>query len=305
MTGSFPPRAFLALSRRLHFDRCISDENYLKLMFRAQLGEALNLDEPVTFNAKLQWLKLHDRNPLYTTLVDKYRVKPWVANIIGADHITKNYGVWENVEDIELDNLPERFVLKTNHDSGGVAICRNRSTFDFDAAKKTLQKSLDTNYYWSCREWPYKDVKALVFAEEYLETDSASQELTDYKVMCFDGTAQCVFTCTDRAKNDLRVDFFDLDWNHLPFTRHYPNADSAPEEPSALHEMISMAERLATGIPFVRCDFYEVEGRVYFGEMTFYPGSGFEEFEPECWDQKLGNLIVLPEIAGSGVAPHG
>ena len=271
-------------------------------MYRGIIGRKLDLTNPVSFNEKLQWLKIYDRNPLYTTLVDKYRVKQWVTDRIGSEHVTETYAMWERAEDIDISGLPDRFVLKTNHDCGGVAICRDRAAFDLDAAKKKLARHLKTNYFWRTREWPYKDVRPCVFAEEYLDPDGGTCDLTDYKVMCFGGRARCEFTCTGRAEGDLHVDFFDAGWNHLPFTRHYPNADVTPEAPKRLREMIVDAERLADGIPFVRVDFYEVAGQYYFGEMTFFPGGGMEEFDPDCWDAELGSWIELPESVGR-VAP--
>ena len=270
-------------------------------MYRSSIGKKLNLDNPATFNEKLQWLKIHDHNPLYPMLVDKYRVKQWVADRIGEEHVTRTYAMWESAEDIDITGLPERFVLKTNHDSGGVAICRNRSTFDLESAKKKLAKHLKVNYFWRTREWPYKDVKPCVFAEEYLEPTEGTSDLTDYKLMCFGGKVRCEFTCTDRAEGNLHVDFFDTDWNHLPFTRHYPNAEVAPDAPARLREMVADAEKLSEGIPCVRADFYEVAGQYYFGEMTFLPGGGMEEFDPDCWDVELGSWIELPESVGGGV----
>lgn len=273
--------------------RLVPDKLHLALMFRGTIGVWPDLDNPITFNEKLQWLKIHDRNPLYTTLVDKYLVKGWVADRIGEEHVTKTYARWENAEDIDISTLPERFVLKTNHDCGGVVICRNRSAFDLEAAKKKLAKHLRNNYFWRTREWPYRNVKPCVFAEEYLDPAEDSGDLTDYKIMCFNGKMRCAFTCTGRAEGDLRVDFFDGEWNHLPFTRHYPNANVPPSAPNRLRDMISDAEKLSAGIPFVRVDFYEAAGRYYFGEMTFFPGAGMEEFDPECWDSELGSWIQL------------
>lgn len=276
----------------------IPDAPHLKMLYRAFLGEKLDLDNPSTFNEKLQWLKIHDRNPLYTTLVDKYRVKQWVSDRIGAEHVTKTYAMWEHAEDIDISGLPERFVLKTNHDCGGVAICRDRASFDLESAKRKLSKHLKTNYFWRTREWPYKNVKPCVFAEEYLDPDEGKGDLTDYKVMCFGGKVRCEFTCTGRAGGDLHVDFFDKDWNHLPFTRHYPNAEVPPEAPARLKEMVADAERLSADIPFVRADFYEVAGQYYFGEMTLYPNSDFERFEPSEWDRKFGTWIDLEKARG-------
>ena len=201
-----------------------------------------------------------------------------------------------SLETPDFGALPERFVLKCTHDSGGLAICRDLSTFDMAAARRKIERSLANNYFWSGREWPYKDVRPRIIAEEYLDPAGEQVGLTDYKVMCFGGQARCEFTCTGRADGNLHVDFFDTEWNHMPFTRHYPNADVPPEAPERLKDMVAMAERLSEGMPFVRVDFYEVAGQYYFGEMTFYPGSGMEEFDPERWDEELGSWIELPEL---------
>ena len=260
----------LATSRGM--TRWVPDKIHLSIMYRVRIGRWPDLNNPRTFNEKLQWLKLRDHNPLYNTLVDKYAVKQWVANRIGPEHVTETYARWDRAEDIDISKLPERFVLKTNHDCGGV------------------------------REWPYKDVKPCVFAEEYLEPDASESlptrdeiDLTDYKFMCFEGEPRCAFTCVGRAKGDLRVDFFDADWRHMPFTRHYPNADASPAAPRRLREMQRLARMLSDGIPFVRVDFYEQADRIILGEMTLYPGSGFEEFDKEEWDERLGDWIVLPQ----------
>lgn len=291
------PALLYLLATAKGLTKWVPDTIHLSLEYKIRIGSFPNLTNPKTFNEKIQWLKLHDRNPLYTKLVDKYAAKEWVANRIGPQYVTETYACWNRAEDIDISGLPERFVLKTNHDCGGIAICRDRSSFDLEAARKKLAKHLRQNYYWGGREWPYKNVTPCVFAEEYLESND-SDGLPDYKVMCFGGNARCVFTCTGRAEGDLRVDFYDLDWNHLPFTRHYPNADASPEAPSCLREMLALSERLAEGIPFVRVDFYEVANSLYFGEMTFYPGSGFEEFSPEKWDENLGSWIELPSGGG-------
>lgn len=276
--------------------RWLPDAVYLKLVYRARIGRPLNLNSPKGFNEKLQWLKLYDRNPLYTKLVDKAEVKPWVAERIGWEHVVPTLGVWDSFDDIDFGALPERFVLKCTHDSGGLAICRDLSTFDMAAARRKIERSLANNYFWSGREWPYKDVRPRIIAEEYLDPAGEQVGLTDYKVMCFGGQARCEFTCTGRSDGNLHVDFFDTEWNHMPFTRHYPNADVPPEAPERLKDMVAMAERLSEGMPFVRVDFYEVAGQYYFGEMTFYPGSGMEEFDPERWDEELGSWIELPEL---------
>lgn len=269
-----------------------ADKLYLKLLFRVRVGYKLNLNDPCTFNEKLQWLKLYDRNPLYTRLVDKAEVKSWVAERIGWKHVIPTFGIWNSFSEINFDMLPSQFVLKCTHDSGGLVICRDRAKFDIRAARKKIDRSLSRNFYWSGREWPYMNVKPRIIAEKYL--DDGTFDLTDYKFMCFDGCVKCVFTCTGRVENDLRVDFFDPEWNHLPLTRHYPNADIPPAAPACLKEMIVLSETLSESIPFVRVDFYEIAGELYFGEMTFYPGSGFEEFDPREWDERLGSWLDLP-----------
>lgn len=290
------PYVVFRLPRLQQRMRLLPDAVYLKLVYRARIGRPLNLNSPKGFNEKLQWLKLYDRNPLYTKLVDKAEVKPWVAERIGWEHVVPTLGVWDSFDDIDFGALPERFVLKCTHDSGGLAICRDLSTFDMAAARRKIERSLANNYFWSGREWPYKDVRPRIIAEEYLDPAGEQVGLTDYKVMCFGGQARCEFTCTGRADGNLHVDFFDTEWNHMPFTRHYPNADVPPEAPERLKDMVAMAERLSEGMPFVRVDFYEVAGQYYFGEMTFYPGSGMEEFDPERWDEELGSWIELPEL---------
>ena len=279
------------------FTRLVPDETHLKLMYRAHIGRKPDLINPRTFNEKIQWLKLHNRNPDYVNLVDKYEVKKWVSEKIGSEYLASTYACWDSIADIDIAGLPKQFVLKTNHDCGGVVICRDRETFDIASAKLKLKKHLRTNYFWGGREWPYKGVKPLVFAEQFLGSETSetgSSEFVDYKFMCFSGRVRCIFTCTGRESGDLRVDFFDNNWNHLPFQRHYSNADIIPSAPENLSFMLEAAEILAAGIPFVRVDFYEIESKPYFGEMTFYPGSGFEEFTPDYWDLKLGDWIELP-----------
>lgn len=435
--------------------RWLPDEAFIKLYYRLRIHRPCNLENPKTFSEKLQWLKLHDHNPIYTDMVDKIEAKKIAASIIGEEHIIPTLGVWDSFDDIDFDALPEQFVLKCSHDSGGLVIVRDKSKLDKKAARKIIEKAMRCNFYYIGREWPYKNVKPRILAEQYLDPNTvdgdlydykllrftdgrlvmqamtdrftdgklsktffdeewhplpaseggqptcpdlvcpehfeqmkemarklgegmpfvrvdfyesngglyfgeltfypksgferfepdewdekfgswidlteiagggwllvsetcmvwmhedagsmsaarALPDLTDYKVMCFNGKARCVFTCTGRAEGDLHVDFFDTNWNHMPFTRRYPNADVPPEAPRSLKDMLTMAEQLAEGIPFVRTDFYEVADELYFGELTFYPGSGVEEFEPDSWDEELGSWLELPESFGGGVAP--
>lgn len=283
---------FLLLSS-LSLFKDMNDEEYLKKLFKCHMKRELNLDNPQTFNEKLQWLKLYDRKPEYTTMVDKYAVKKYVADIIGEEYIIPTLGVWNHFDEIDFDKLPNQFVLKCTHDSGGIVICKDKNKLDLKSAKKKIEKCLKRNYYWSSREWPYNDVKPRIIAEPYME-DSKAYELIDYKFMCFNGEVKCSFTCSERFSEDgLKVTFFDKDWNVMPFERHYPASKNPPKKPINYDKMIQFSEQLSKGILFVRVDFYEINGQLFFGELTFYPGGGFEEFTPEEWDYKLGDFLKL------------
>lgn len=276
----------------------VPDRTHLKLMYRAALGSWPDLLRPKTFNEKLQWLKLHDHNPLYTTLVDKYRVKEWVAKHIGVEHVIKTYDVWERIEEIDISGLPERFVLKTNHDCGGIVICRNRSTFNLDVAKKKLAKHLRKNYFWGGREWPYKNVKPLVFAEEYISPDDGI-DLVDYKFFRFSNGKMLTLLITDRFSGaDLTKTFFDEKWIPLALTEGGHPVKRDVSEPAYFELMKQFVNTLGEGFPFVRVDFYEAGGRLLFGEMTFFPNSGLERFDPPEWDELFGSWIDLSGAYG-------
>lgn len=272
------------------------DEKYLKKCFRIYMQRDLDLENPKTFNEKLQWLKLYNRNPEYTVMVDKVKVKEWVAEKVGKEYIIPTLGVWDDPDEIDFKVLPDQFVLKCNHNSGtGMCICKDKSKLDIDKVKKELKKGLNEDYYLKFREWPYKNVPRKILAEAYLN-DNDKEELNDYKLMCFNGKLKMTFVCTDRFSDDgLKVTFYDREWRKMPFERHYHASKVEIEKPHTYDKMIQLAERLSNGIPFVRVDFYEVKGKVYFGEMTFFPGSGFEEFTPENWDYDLGDMLLLPE----------
>lgn len=262
--------------RVLDHMRWLSDETYLRLVYHAYTGERLNLNDPQTFNEKLQWIKLHDRNPLYTTLVDKYRVKQWVASRIGAEHVAMTYAMWERAEDIDISGLPERFVLKTNHDCGGVAICRDRATFDLDAAKRALTDHLKTNYFWRTREWPYKDVKPCVFAEEYLSPVKGEADPADYKVSCFAGEPRLIEVHRGRSTNHT-CDYYTPDWCLLPDIEWAGLSKSADGSaaPDCLGEMLGFSSALTKGFPQARADWYVVGERLVFGELTLFNDAGF------------------------------
>ena len=270
----------------------MDDEAYLKRLYRYSMGCELPLDDPKTFNEKLQWLKLHDRRPLYTKLVDKYEVKAYVAEKIGAEYVVPVIaGPWDSADEIDFDALPEQFVLKCTHDSGGVVICRDKAAFDREAARAKLRKTLRRNFYWAGREWPYKDVKPRVFAERYMEDESG--ELRDYKVMCFGGEPKLIQLHMGRFTHHTQ-DFYDTDWNLLPIYQGTPLSGSAVPRPAFLDEMLRLSRRMAEGFIQIRLDWFCVEGRLYFGEYTFFDASGCENFEPDEYNRIMGDWIRLP-----------
>lgn len=275
----------------------LPDKTYVKLYYKFSMGKKLNLKNPQTFTEKLQWLKVYDHNPLYTTLVDKYAVKPWVAAKIGEQYIIPTLGVWNSFDEIDFDTLPNQFVLKTTHGGGsaGVVICKNKDQFDFESAKAKLENSMRISGYEKHREWPYKNVPRRIIAEEYLEPQPELNDLPDYKFFCFNGEPMYCQVVSGR-NTKKGIDFFDLDWIHQPFRepKRYPNADIVPNKPKCLDEMRHLAAQLAEGKAFSRIDFYEVNGKVLFGEITFFPTSGLGVFEPEEYDAILGKMIKLP-----------
>ncbi|HKM02140.1 MAG TPA: ATP-grasp fold amidoligase family protein [Sedimentibacter sp.] len=274
------------------FFHWIPDALWLKIVFRIKMGYKLDLNNPKTFNEKLQWLKLHDRNPLYTTLVDKYEVRKYITETIGEEYLIPLLGVWEHFDDIDFDKLPNQFVLKCTHDSGGLIICTDKSKLNIKAAKKKINSCLKRNYYWAFREWPYKNVKPRIIAEKYM-VDESGTELKDYKIMCFGGEPKCSFVCSERFKSNLKVTIFDISWNRLPFTRDYPASDNEIQKPLQYAKMLEFSKILSKEIRFLRVDFYEINNQVYMGELTFYPGSGLESFNPKEWDYKFGKKMVL------------
>ena len=266
------------------------DELYIKLMWKlSRLNYPLNLSNPQTFNEKLQWLKLHDRNPKYTIMVDKIRVKEWVASKIGEQHIIPTLGVWEAPEDIDFDSLPNQFVLKCNHNSGiGVYVCKDKRLMNKKKVIKDLKKGLQQNYYKEGREWPYKNVKPMVLAEKYME-DESGFELKDYKVFNFNGEPKIIEIDYDRFIGHKRH-LYDVDWNKIDATIEFPSdPDRSFEKPKVLDQLLSLARTLSEGIPHVRTDFYIVRDRIYFGEMTFFHGSGLEHITPLDFDKQMGS----------------
>ena len=278
------------LEKNIHDDKL-----YLKIMYFHRMGCRLNLASPSTFNEKLQWLKLNDRNPLYSTMVDKYEAKNYVASIIGEKYIIPTIGVWDKPEDIDWDSLPSQFVLKVTHDSGGLVICKDKSKLDIGAACKKIRKSLTRNYYLHSREWPYKNLRRRIIAEAYMEDDE-SAELHDFKIHNFNGEPKFTLVCRDRySDSGLTEDFYSVDWQHMPVKRpKHPNSMTLTSRPEELDEMYVLARKLSKDIPFLRTDFYIVNHKVYFGELTFFPASGMTPFIPEKWDAVFGQWLKLP-----------
>lgn len=274
---------------------CLSDKTYLSWMYYLECGRKLELENPQRFNDKLQWLKLYYRDSLWTIMVDKYRVKELVSERVSDKYVVPCLGVWERAEDIEWDKLPNRFVLKTNHDSGnnGVFICQDKSKIDKKKWAKKINASLERDTSIPGREWPYRDVKRCVFAEEYLE--DATGELRDFKFFCFDGVVKYLFIATERQSGgEVKFNYFDADFNDLGIVQHHPMSDKKIEKPKMFEEMKALAAKLSTGLPEVRVDLYEVNGRIYFGEYTFFHHGGMVSFHPDKWDFIWGENIVLP-----------
>lgn len=273
----------------------VPDQEYLKRLYKARMGRELNLENPQTYNEKVNWLKLNDRKPIYTTMVDKYEAKEYVSRLIGNEYIIPTLGVWNSFDEINFDCLPSSFVLKCTHDSGGLVICKDKNQFNTRHAKRRIEKALKSNFYYMWREWPYKNVRPRIIAEQYME-DSITHDLRDYKIFTFNGTAKALFIATERQdqKTDTKFDFFDREFNHLDIRNGHPNAEIPPQKPVNLELMFELAEELAKGIPTLRVDFYEVDGKVYFGELTFSHWSGMVPFEPDEWDYTFGSWVSLP-----------
>ena len=285
-------------SLTLRFKCFIPDKLFLKIEFRNRLGYSLNLDNPQAFSEKIQWLKLYNRKPEYTIMVDKVKAKEYVARIIGDKYIIPNIGVWSDPDDIEFDKLPERFVLKCNHNSGtGMYICKDKSLINVESVKAELRKGLKENYFIMNREWPYKNVPRRIFAEQFVDPTPGSTDLTDYKWYCFNGEPKYCQVIQNRSSNET-IDFFDTEWKHQDFIGLNPDASGPssnfPKQPNNLELHISIAKKLSKNMPFARIDLYESGEKTYFGEITLFPQSGFGMFKPEKYNKILGDMITLP-----------
>ena len=291
----------LGIALLKHLGKWMPDKLYLQLRYRLEVGQRLNLSDPKSFSEKLQWLKLYNRQPEYTIMVDKVKVKEYVASIVGEEHIVPTIGVWDRPEDIVWDCLPHRFVLKTNHSGGstGVIVCKDKDSFDRQKAIDKLTRSFHKDVFYSYREWPYKNVERKVFAEEYIAPPLGVKDLPDYKWYCFGGEPLFCQVIQDRTTHET-IDFFDTNWQHQEYVGLNPKAHNAtvpPARPSNLDQHLYIARKLSKNIPFARIDLYETEKGVLFGEITFYPMSGMGLFRPIQWNYKLGELIHIQKTS--------
>ncbi len=272
------------------------DKAFIKWQYKVFMGKRLNLKNPKTYNEKLQWLKYYYRIPTHIPLVDKYEVRSYIASLFGEEHLIPCYGVFECWDDIDFEALPNEFVVKCTHDSGSVAICRDKATWDCQRARELIEKGLAHNQFYLSREWPYKHVKPRIIVEALLR-DEANEDLKDYKFMCFNGQAKAVYTVSGReAVGGPYETYFDMNWERLPVAHHYEPCPDVIEKPVCFDQMVACANRISEKEPFVRVDFYEVNGKMYFGEITFFPSGGRFAFNPESFDELFGSWITLPAI---------
>ncbi len=288
-----PSKILLAQFERIAF--IVPDKMYLRIKYYLRMGKCLNLRHPITYNEKIQWLKLYGRSEKDVMLCDKYAVKKYISETIGEKYVIPLIGVWDNPDDIDFSGLPDKFVLKCTHNSGlGMCICKDKTRLDENKVREELRKGINQDFYLPSRDRCYKGIPHRIIAEEY-KVDQGTGELRDYKFFCFNGEPKLLFIASGRDKGEDAVtfDFFDMNYNHLPFTNGHPNAKVSPEKPQCFDEMKSLAIKLSQGFPHVRVDFYEADGQVYFGEFTFSHWAGMMPFEPEEWDYTLGDWIVL------------
>ena len=285
---------FVYLSRKEFYNN-MPDEKFLKRKFKCLTQNDLNLDDPVSFNEKIQWLKINYRKPEFVQMVDKIAVKDYVAEKIGQEHIIPTLGIYNSFSDIDFDKLPDKFVIKCTHDSASTIVCSDKKTFDRKKAKKQINKSLKCNYHMLGREWPYKFVEPKIIIEKFM-VDESGTELKDYKFFCFNGKVKCVSIDFDRFTNH-RSNYFTPDFELTDIGKQVcpPDPDHKLDKPENWNEMIEIAQKLSDGLPFLRVDLYNINGKVYFGELTFYPASGFSLFMTPEQDKLLGEWIQLPE----------
>ena len=287
-----PKIRFYYLSR-LGLLKWMGDERYIKKEYYLNTNKELDLNCPRTFNEKLQWLKLHDRKSIYTTMVDKAEAKKYVANIIGEEYIIPTIGINDKFDEIDFDKLPNQFVIKCTHDSGGVVICKNKAALDIEATKNKINKFLKRKYYYAHREWPYKNVKPRIIVEKYME-DMKNKSMRDYKFFCFNGRPKVLYVSVGSHSENQKIAFFDMNFKYMPIKRKdYENFHVIPKKPKNFDEMKRLSSKLSDGIPHLRVDWYEINGKLYFGELTFTTCAGYIPFVDSGWDKKLGELMDL------------
>lgn len=290
----FQKPSIIGVSLLTHFGGWIPDKSYLKLMYFFKMNRKLNLDSPQRFTEKLQWLKLYDHNPKYPALVDKYEVKSYIAQLIGEGYLIPTLGVWNNTDEIDWEGLPDRFVLKSTNGGGGtgVVICKNKSTLNIQQANSTLEKSMKSNLYTRLREWPYKDIPPRIIAEEYMEDENG--ELRDYKFYCFNGEPKVMLIASDRFSAH-NFNYYDMDFNQLPIHSAVGGKSEMEfKRPALFEEMIDLSRKLCRGFAHVRVDLYSVNNRIYFGELTLYDSSGYDNLSSDKEDLRWGTWLQLP-----------
>ncbi|MDD6250787.1 MAG: ATP-grasp fold amidoligase family protein [Bacillales bacterium] len=277
------------------FYKRMNDSVYLKKRYKALTGKKLNMDRPKTFNEKLQWLKVNDRKEYYSKMVDKYDAKEYVKEICPSINVIKTIGIYDHFDDINLDSLPDKFVIKCTHNSNCLIICRDKSKFDGVYAKKQLEKGLKDNFYTAGREWPYKNLRRRIIVEEYMEDDSG-EGLMDYKFYCFNGVPKFLYISKGLENHaTAAISFVTLNWQFAPYERSdYKPFEKLPKQPACFEQMIQIAKILSKEMPFLRVDLYEINNKVYFSELTFYPCAGAMPFKNDDHDLELGNMIHLP-----------
>lgn len=284
----YPPYLFVCLAKMKIIK--LQDERYLKIRYRALTGEKLNLENPKTYNEKLQWLKLYNRKDIYTTMVDKYDAKEFIKQVVGEEYVIPTYGVYESFDEIDFLKLPEKYIMKCTHDSGGLVICNGY--INKKKAMKKINKSLKKNYYISGREWPYKNVKPRIIIERLLE-NTDKQELIEYDFFCFNGEPKIVTVCHGDRNPDRFNDFYDINFNKLNLKCNYESSNKVFEKPKLYEEMINVAKKLCKEVPFLRVDLYLCDNKIYVGELTFFHWGGCGIFKPEEWNKKMGDMLKL------------
>lgn len=290
---------FLVLSTR-GFYKAMNDKDFLCKMYKVTMNEELNINSPVTYNEKIQWLKLNDRKDIYSMMVDKYETKKYVSKIIGEEYIIPTIGIYNKFEEIDFNQLPDKFVMKCTHDSGGIVICKNKSKLNLKKAKKKINKSLKQNYFYYGREWPYKNVKPRIIIEKYME-DQSQKNILDYKFFCFGGKVECLYISEGSHSNNQKLQFYDKNFNLIDCTRKdYKKFEVLPQKPINFNKMIEFSEVLSKNIEHIRVDFYEINGKLYFSELTFYTGSGYIPWVDKKWDYEFGKMINLDNVIKRG-----